>query len=135
MSNSKIQNSFETIDGITRATGNAVKQGTADVLKDATQSLIGNYGDEKKTLPPSQKTNIKSDDAKKAAVIRQNIAQMNQQQKQNKQQSMQTKTQAVNNQVQEQQVKKFEANKRESVLMKLLKNKKGTRESDPRTGG
>jgi hypothetical protein len=129
-------NSFETIEGIARAAGSAAKQGIADVAKDASESITGNYpsASSGQVLPEQQKIQIKSTDDKKAVAVRQNIAQMNQKQQQFRQQKQQQQNQQVQKQAQVKQEKKFEVQKKESILSKILKSRKGTKEGVNRVG-
>lgn len=126
MSNKIIKNSFETIEGIAKAVGN-----------DAKQSITGQYPSDTppQVLPDQQKKVIKTDDSQKMQTIRQNLAKINQQIVEARKKREQKVVQEEHKQVQEKQEKQFETKKKESVLMKLIKSNKGTKEGLPKASG
>lgn len=130
---------METIEGIAKAAGHAAKQGAADVARDVGQSLGGGTNEDltqgAKTLPAQQKSQIKADDTQKAQAIRQNIARMNQEILELKKQKDNKADRDQQKQVQEKQVKRMDEQKKESMLAKLIKSRKGTKEGVNRMSG
>jgi len=126
VANKIVKNTFETIEGIAKGMG-----------QDATQSLTGQYPSPKPqaTLPTEQKTDIKTDEQKNLQIARQNIAKINQQIVEARKKRENRVVTEEKKQVQEKQEQKFEAKKKESVLMKLIKSQKGTKEGLPKASG
>lgn len=133
MANKIATTSFETIEGIAKA----ANRGMADVAGDVAQAVSGGVDEslQGQVLPSSQKSQIKDQDAQHAAQVRQNIAQINQQIVEARRKRENKVIQTERKTIQENQVKKFEAKKKESVLMKLIKSYKGTKEGLPKASG
>ncbi|MDO8488197.1 MAG: hypothetical protein Q7S31_02685 [bacterium] len=120
----------------------SIKQTAADVAGDVAESMGLPRSTEEpqieqgqKTVPAAKQKQIKNRDNSKLAQTRQNLARINQEIVEARRKRLQTETQTEQVQQQAVQVKENEKMKKESVLSKLLKSRKGTKEAMQRSGG
>lgn len=121
-----IKNTFEGIEGIARSTVSQVKKLPMEMMRDAIASLGGQVT----TVTQADQTEIKTKDKRDLMVARQNLASIIVELKQMKR----DKPQEVQMDVKEQK-KVLEKKKKESVLMKLIKSKQGSKEAMQRASG
>ncbi len=127
MSNRVIKNTFETIEGITKG-----------VVNDAKQSITGQYPSDTpkpQPLPDQQKKAIKSDDSQQIQAVRQNLAKINQQIVEIRKKRENKVVQEERKEDQKKQEKQYQEKKKESLLSKIIKSQKGTKEGVNRVGG
>lgn len=129
---------MEKVEKGVKAVVKPVKKTATDMLKDALQSLTGNYGQQvEQGQPPVQTQQVKQDEAKKLQEIRSRLAQINreiEEIRKKREQAYRAKQAPQANQA-KQEKKMTEQKKKESVLAKLIKSRQGSKESMQRASG
>lgn len=115
-------NTFESIENLGKKAGQVVKQTTAVVGQDIAEQ----FG--LREIPKEEKQEIKKQDKSNLAVINQQIAEIRKKREQKQVEVKQEKKL-------EAQKKFFEQKKKESLLFKIIKSQKGTKEGVQRVGG
>ena len=129
---------MEKVEKGVQAVAKPVKQGAADLFKDALQSLTGNYGQQvEQGQAPVQTQQVKQDEAKKLQETRARLVQINreiEEIRKKREQSQQAK-QAPQAEQAKLEKKVVEKKKKESVLAKIVKSRQGSKESMQRASG
>lgn len=138
----------ESFERLGKKAAQPVKQMATDVARDVSESLgfspsnsdsaTLEHAVPTKTISSKALGQIKTGDAARLQQIRQNLARINQdivEARKKREQKYQERTQQAEQKQQQQQVKKVEEVKKESVLQKLIKSRKGTKESMARASG
>lgn len=129
MNNNRNNDFGERLESLGSQVAKPVKKAAEIIAKDVVEQFVP------LPLPSEQKEEIKNEDKQKAMQIRQNINKINQEileiRKKKEQEMGKAKQQDQN----KKQDKKVEEKKKESVLAKLLKSRRGTKESMQRASG
>lgn len=115
------------------AAAKPVKKAVSDVVQDVADSF--GLADKPKQVPNDQKQQIKQDDQAKAAQIRRNIANINAQIAEIRKKKEHESRRVEEHEKQAKKQEKVEKKKEESVLAKIIKSQKGTKEGMQRVSG
>jgi len=149
MPNRLLQDSFETIEGISKSAVKQVKKSASDtavaVAGDVRSQMTGRdaaagieQGKSNQPLDPGAQKSIADENKKVLDQTRQNLERINAQIKRAREDRLKAESQKEQKQEAEKREKQEEVHKKqkeETVLSRLLLSKQGSREANQRTGG
>lgn len=132
MNNPWSDDTGEKMERMATVVAKPIKKAVSDVTRDVTDSF--GLTDLPKQVPNDQKQQIKQNDAAKMAQIRQNVANMNAQMAEIRKKREQQPVSEKEKNPPSLKLRK-DKEKKESVLMKVIKSQKGTKEGMQRVSG